>query len=89
MTDETKSAEILPLRAPLDAPTRAALREGSGLWLDSEPSENDFPRLPVRSGSWVLGLSTTVPDVPAALQAHGAGPIERLTLVPTTRSRMR
>ena len=82
-------ALILLLREPLDEATRAALRERPGLWLDSEPSENDFPRLPVRSGCWVLGLATTPPVVPPALQDRLAGPIERLTLTPTTRSRMR
>lgn len=82
-------ALICPLQGPLDEPTRAALREQPGLWLDSEPSENNFPRLPVRSGSWVLGLDITPPDVAPALQARLAGTTERLTLAPTTRSRMR
>lgn len=83
-------ALILPLREPLDETARIALlRERPVLWLDSEPSENDFPRLPVRSGSWVLGLATTPPDVPPALEDRLAGPVERLTLTPTTRSRMR
>lgn len=82
-------ALILPLREALDEAARSALRDLPGLWLDSEPSENDFPRLPVRPGSWVLGLSTSPLDVPAVLQASLASPVERLTLAPTQRSLMR
>lgn len=82
-------ALIVPLAAPLDEATRAALRRLPGLWLDSEPSENDFPRLPVRSGSWVLALDTVPPKLPLELQARLGGAIERLDLTPTQRSRMR
>ena len=82
-------ALIVPLRAPADEAQRAALRPLPGLWLDSEARENDFPRLPVRSGCWLLGLATTPLELPPALQAQQAGPIERLTLAPTHRSRMR
>jgi len=77
------------LREPADDALRAALRGQAGIWLDSEPSENDFPRLPVRSGSWVLALAPTPPELPPALQARLSQPAERLALVPTPRSRLR
>lgn len=82
-------ALIVPLARPLDAAARDTLRRRPGLWLDSEPSENDFPRLPVRSGCWVLALDTKPPGLTPEVQAFRAGPIERLDLTPTHRSRMR
>jgi NIPSNAP len=82
-------ALIGALHEPADDALRATLRGLPGFWLDSEPSENDFPRLPVRSGSWVLGLAPTPPELPAALQAQLSQPAERLSLIPTARSRLR
>jgi len=82
-------ALIVPLAGPLDGATRDALRRRPGLWLDSEPSENNFPRLPVRSGFWALALDTKPPELTPEVQAFRAGPIERLDLTPTPRSRMR
>lgn len=82
-------ALIVPLAGALDPATRDRLRGRPGLWLDSEPRANDFPRLPVRSGSWVLALATTPPELPPELHARLGGPVERLDLTPTHRSRMR
>lgn len=80
---------VVPLVAPLDDAQRDLLRQQPGLWLDSEPAENDFPRLPVRSGLWLLALDTKPPVLPAALQAGVAGARERLCLTPTDRSPLR
>ena len=80
---------VCALREPADDALRATLRSQGGLWLDSEPSENDFPRLPVRSGPWVLGLAPTPPELPSDLRARLARPAERLSLIPTARSRLR
>jgi NIPSNAP len=80
---------VCALREPADDALRAALRGLPGIWLDSEPSENDFPRLPVRSGSWLLGLAPTPPGLPPALQACLYQPAERLALTPTPRSHLR
>ena len=80
---------VCPLREPADEDLRATLRSHRGLWLDSEPGENDFPRLPVRSGSWVLGMAPKPPALPPELRACLSQPAERLALIPTTRSRLR
>ena len=82
-------ALIVPLGAPLHDAARDELGRQPGLWLDSEPGENDFPRLPVRSGSWLLALGTTPPVLPAVLQARVSGAVERLELSPTARSPLR
>jgi len=85
----TWHALVCGLREPADAAVRATLRGLPGLWLDSEPAENDFPRLPVRSGSWVLGLSTAPPELPPVLRDALSQSAERLTLAPTARSPLR
>jgi hypothetical protein len=82
-------ALVCALHEPADDRLRAALRAEPGIWLDSEPVENDFPRLPVRGGSWVLGLAPTPPELPPALLARLSQPAERLSLIPTARSQLR
>jgi hypothetical protein len=85
----TWHALICPLKAPAGVGLRAALHEQPGIWLETEPAQNDFPRLPVRPGSWVLGLAATPPELPPALRQHLAVPPQRLQLLPTARSRLR
>jgi len=80
---------VCALREPADEDLRTTLRGRPGIWLDSEPSDNDFPRLPVRSGSWVLALAPTPPEPPPPLQARLSQPAERLSLIPTARSPLR
>ncbi len=85
----TWHALMCPLAAPADEALRRTLRQCSGTWLETEPQENDFPRLPVRPGWWVLGLATTPCDIPSALQTRLAAAPRRLQLLPTARSRLR
>ncbi len=82
-------ALVCPLAAPADDVLRSALRQQPGTWLETEPAENDFPRLPVRPGSWVLGLAPAPLPIPPALQARLATAPRRLQLLPTARSRLR
>lgn len=109
-------ATVFPLRAPptpqLLALVRGAmsdaLRAGGArtlAWYVTEPSVNDFPRLPVREGEQVL-LGLALFDDAAAfdtfaasgrwsrevaplLQDFVAGPPQALRLVPTARSAIR
>ncbi len=82
-------AVVCPLAAPADDALRSALRQQTVTWLETEPAENDFPRLPVRPGSWVLGLAPTPLDIPPALHIRLAARPRRLQLLPTARSRLR
>ena len=85
----TWHALVCPLRAPADDNLVAALRASAGQWFETEPSENDFPRLPVRAGHWVLGLAPAPPDFAPASHGLLAASPRRLRLLPTPRSRLR
>ena len=56
--------------------------------LVTEPSENDFPRLPVREGENVVVWVGHVDDE-AGLESTHAGPPQTLRLAPCARSAVR
>lgn len=61
---------VCPLAAPPHAALLEALRASGSAWLETEPAENGYPRLPVRSGKTVVvGLARGNVDLPQAL--HG------------------
>ena len=65
----------------------AALRSSGATWLETEPAENNFPRLPVRSGETVVvGLSRLPLALPALLTERLDGAVQHLHLAPTGRS---
>lgn len=82
-------ALICPLAAPLDEAQRAALQGQPAAWFDSEPTPNDFPRLPVRPGCWLLALSPQAPTLPGALQPALSAAPRRLRLQATEQSPLR
>lgn len=106
-------AAVLPLSAPADAalldrardPVTRALRDGGARAIGAyvtEPSANDFPRLPVREGEPVLALFGLFPRAEALSSFLGgrawqqdvlpsftpwlSGPVQTLRLAPTARS---
>jgi len=83
-------AMVCPLASAPEPDLLDALRAGPFTWLETEPAENNFPRLPVRSGETVLvALSPTAIALPPALAARLAGPPQVLNLLPTPRSPLR
>lgn len=80
---------VCPLAAPPDRALVDALRASGACWLETEPAENNFPRLPVRSGETVVvGLSRTALALPALLTERLAGSVQHLHLAPTGRSQL-
>jgi len=81
-------AVVCPLATPPDAALVDALRASGDCWLETEPAENNFPRLPVRGGETVVvGLSRAPLTLPALLAERLAGAVQHLHLAPTGRSR--
>lgn len=74
--------------APDDA-LRDALRTAGGCWLETEPAENDFPRLPVRKEWAVVALAGEQAALPEPLQRRLRAPPQVLRLQPTSRSPLR
>ena len=83
-------ALVAPLAAAPGPELLDALRATGICWLETEPAENDYPRLPVRSGETVVvGLAPAPIELPTPLRAALAGPIQSLDLRPTRRSPLR
>jgi len=83
-------ALIAPLTEAPDAALIAALRAHGGCWFETEPAENNYPRLPVRRGETVVvGLAPGAVVLPPALQSRLAAPVRILKLNPTRRSPLR
>lgn len=78
---------VCPLATPPDSVLIDALRNSGATWLETEPAENNFPRLPVRSGETVVvGLSRQPLQLPALLTQRLDGKVQHLHLAPTGRS---
>ncbi len=82
-------ALAVPLREAPDEALRERLRAEPGFWMETEPSPNDFPRLPVRDGWWVLGLATEPLHWPQELSSSLLQAPRPLRLRPTRRSPLR
>lgn len=83
-------ATVCLLQAAPDETLREALRRSGGHWLETEPSPNNFPRLPVREGLHaVVALSRVEPNVPPELERRLQQPPQTLHLQPTPRSPLR
>jgi hypothetical protein len=77
------------LAAAADDALCATLHRAGGAWLVTEPSANTFPRLPVRSGEWVVvGVAPAPLLLPTLLLDRLMAPLQTLRLTPTRRSRL-
>ncbi len=81
-------ALICPLKAPWSAGDSTAL-VADAAWFTTHVQVNNFPRLPVRSGTWLLALSPLPVALPDAVRALLAGAATRLRLLPTQRAPLR
>ncbi len=85
-------ALVCPLREPWLAAAVSELRAElptDAAWFTTHAEPNNFPRLPVRSGAWLLALSPRPVALPEGLQIHLAGAPTRLRLSPTDHSPLR
>jgi hypothetical protein len=82
-------ATVCLLHEAPDNALRDTLRGAGGCWLETEPAENNFPRLPVRSEWAVVALSPQPAVLPEALLRRLRTPPQVLHLQPTSRSPLR
>lgn len=82
-------ATVCLLHEAPDDTLRDALRAAAGCWLETEPADNNFPRLPVRREWAVVALATQPASLPESLRQRLRTPPQVLRLQPTARSPLR